>query len=381
MAAAGRNGRHYGVFAGLVALLAAGWLPQPAWARNSPWEDTWRSKDPAILEGLTLQIDGVTREGFLLTYDEGQGANGFSGQGEARFTNSSNAKIVLSPGGKPCEATLALRGKELTFSGCHLAQDAPESLVLLPVSLPRHFSAGFDCRRASNATEKRICSDRALARLDKTLAQTYGKLRPKLNGTDQVRLREEQREWIGKRETECNALKDADLQARCLWRHFGLRLFTLLSWLRYKEHLNGQPLVDAVTTVAKSARSAGEPVPNVAEMGLGDWLGSYLEHPPLLRHQFQTYQGDVTEDAVTIAGRLAPEPGQGAAGVPRERSVSLVFHAKLGIWYGDSYPVPTVYAQPGYTLDQAPEGIKAWLAQFPFGKDQHPPLSNTLPKP
>ena len=381
MAIGGPSWHRTGLRAGLLAMLVAAFSSQPVAARNSPWEDTWRSKDPAILEGMTLQIFEVSAEGFRFSYDEGLGSRGFSSQGEGRFANSTNAKLPLNLGGNPCEAALARRGKELTLSGCALAQGGPETLVLLPAGRTRYFSAGFDCQRAASATEKRICSDRELARLDKTLAQTYGKLRPKLNGTDQVRLREEQRDWIGKREEECNALREVDAHARCLRRHFGERLFSLLSWLRYKVRVNGHPPFAAVSEVAKAAQALGEPVPNVAEMGLGNWLGSYVEFPPLLRHQFQTYEAVAKEDAFTLTGRLAPEPGQGAAGLPNERSVSIVFHSALGTWYGDSHPLPTVYAPPGFGLEQAPEGIKTWLTRFVFGKDEHPALKNTLPAP
>ena len=61
--------------------------------------------------------------------------------------------------------------------------------------------ASFDCAKAGTATEKAICSDVALARLDRTLADSYAQaLSWASDDAEKTKIRDAQRKWIGKRD-------------------------------------------------------------------------------------------------------------------------------------------------------------------------------------
>lgn len=60
--------------------------------------------------------------------------------------------------------------------------------------------ASFDCAKAGTATEKAICSDVALARLDRNLADTYAQaLSWASDDAEKTKIRDAQRAWIGER--------------------------------------------------------------------------------------------------------------------------------------------------------------------------------------
>jgi uncharacterized protein YecT (DUF1311 family) len=60
--------------------------------------------------------------------------------------------------------------------------------------------ASFDCGKAGNATEKAICSDIALARLDRALADSYAQaLSWASDDAEKTKIRDAQRTWIGER--------------------------------------------------------------------------------------------------------------------------------------------------------------------------------------
>ena len=59
----------------------------------------------------------------------------------------------------------------------------------------------FDCAKASTATEKAICSDVDLARLDRSLADAYAQaIAPTGDGGGVGRIKDEQRAWVAKRD-------------------------------------------------------------------------------------------------------------------------------------------------------------------------------------
>lgn len=61
----------------------------------------------------------------------------------------------------------------------------------------------FDCRKASNATEKRICADPDLARLDRDLASLWRAMIHSFTDNGQVsEIRADQKQWIAGR-NEC----------------------------------------------------------------------------------------------------------------------------------------------------------------------------------
>lgn len=59
--------------------------------------------------------------------------------------------------------------------------------------------ASFDCRKAGTATEKAICSDIALARLDRNLADNYTVALSFTDEAGKAKIREAQRQWIAER--------------------------------------------------------------------------------------------------------------------------------------------------------------------------------------
>ena len=59
--------------------------------------------------------------------------------------------------------------------------------------------ASFDCRKAGTATEKAICSDVALARLDRELSDTYTVALSFTDDAGKAGIRDAQRRWIAER--------------------------------------------------------------------------------------------------------------------------------------------------------------------------------------
>jgi uncharacterized protein YecT (DUF1311 family) len=65
-------------------------------------------------------------------------------------------------------------------------------------------AASFDCARAATVVEHAICADAALARLDRQTAEAYqAALRNAYEPTAQAKLRQEQRDWLAKRNATC----------------------------------------------------------------------------------------------------------------------------------------------------------------------------------
>jgi uncharacterized protein YecT (DUF1311 family) len=65
-------------------------------------------------------------------------------------------------------------------------------------------SPSFDCRSAASEIEKAICADAAVARLDRQVAEAYwSKLNNASGATDQVKLKQSQRDWIARRNSGC----------------------------------------------------------------------------------------------------------------------------------------------------------------------------------
>lgn len=60
--------------------------------------------------------------------------------------------------------------------------------------------ASFDCQKAGTATERAICSDIDLARLDRNLADAYAQaLSWASDDAEKIKIRDAQRKWIGER--------------------------------------------------------------------------------------------------------------------------------------------------------------------------------------
>jgi Uncharacterized protein conserved in bacteria, putative lipoprotein len=77
------------------------------------------------------------------------------------------------------------------------------TLLLIGVALPARAEPSFDCNNASTTAEKLICSDAALSRLDKSLADSFQGLRQQRTGPAHDRLVGEQRAWLTARDRTC----------------------------------------------------------------------------------------------------------------------------------------------------------------------------------
>ena len=86
-------------------------------------------------------------------------------------------------------------------------------------------SASFDCTNASTKTEKMICGNASIAKLDVELAQRYKSLMKLSSGSDEVFNRQEQREWLAER-NKCAG-------AKCLIDSYGSRISELDTIIRY----------------------------------------------------------------------------------------------------------------------------------------------------
>ncbi len=356
---------------------AAGWRPAvfgvlalalcsaAAWAQSPRWQNTWKTKDPSVLEHLLLEISDVSREGFSVSFDEGIGAEGYRGSGRARLLSYSRAVATLDVAGRSCELTLTLRGRELVTSGCALGvENTGTEYVMIPASAPRYYTTGFKCGRVRSAALKLICSDRVLAGLDKSLSDSYGKLRVKLSKADQNRLRSDQRDWLIGRDKECGAKTDSEDQARCLKRHYGARLFGLHAWREFRVRVTGEPDFAAVREVAEAAQAAGKPVPNMLEMGLGAWLNRFISPALLETDSFESYEARATAGQVEVSGVLHDDPTWKNDAPADDRRVILVFDAGKGLWLVDLKDAPIVYTQPGRSLADAPDEVLAGLGGF-----------------
>jgi uncharacterized protein len=256
------------------------------------------------------------------------------------------------------------------------AESASAEYVLIPASAARYFTAGFKCARARGGVAKTICSDRVLAGLDKSLSETYGKLRVKLSKADQNRLRADQRDWLIGRDGECGARAEEAGRARCLKRHYGERLFNLRAWREFRLRLTGRPDFAAVRQVVEAAQAAGKPVPNLLEMGLAAWLNGFVAPAVLETDRFESYEASADAERVVVSGLLNPVSVRQRDSGARNRRVILVYHAGKGLWFGDLQDAPKVYAQPNRSLADAPQEILAWLGGFALEEIE---LQNALP--
>lgn len=80
-------------------------------------------------------------------------------------------------------------------------------------------AASFDCAKAGTRTEKAICADPAVSRMDEDMATAFkAAMEAWPAGNWKDFLRREQRDWIKTRDSECKA------DAACLKRDYELRI-------------------------------------------------------------------------------------------------------------------------------------------------------------
>lgn len=128
-------------------------------------------------------------------------------------------------------------------------------------------------------------------------------------------------------------------------------------------HVAGEPDFAAVREVAEAAQSAGKPVPNLLEMGLGAWLNRFISPALLETDSFERYEASANAGQVAVSGVLRPDPKWKDAPAD-DRRVILVYDAGKGLWFGDLQDAPVVYTRPGRSLADAPEELLAWLGGF-----------------
>src|SRR6185436_6166013 len=64
-------------------------------------------------------------------------------------------------------------------------------------------AAGFDCSGKLNLVEGLICDDAELSKADGAMAEAYSAAARKLDTRQRARLRQEQREWVVRRNEAC----------------------------------------------------------------------------------------------------------------------------------------------------------------------------------
>ena len=84
-------------------------------------------------------------------------------------------------------------------------------------------AASFDCAAAATPTEKAICSDVVLARLDRAVAEAYArKLSYEFDAANKEKIKQAQRAWLTTRDSAC-----ADADVPCLTGVYKARLAEL----------------------------------------------------------------------------------------------------------------------------------------------------------
>ncbi|TQD46161.1 DUF1311 domain-containing protein [Lysobacter aestuarii] len=99
---------------------------------------------------------------------------------------------------------------------------APPS-IMSPADADPASGPSFDCSRASSSSEKMVCSDPALAALDRELEALYGRRLAATSGADHDRLQAMQRGWVKGRD-ECGKAEDTQ---RCIREAYQTRLVEL----------------------------------------------------------------------------------------------------------------------------------------------------------
>lgn len=99
---------------------------------------------------------------------------------------------------------------------------AMTGLALLGSMQPAAAAPSFDCAKASNAVERRLCSDDGLARQDRLMAATYKKALKVQGRAEAKEIRASQRAWAKSRSAQC-----PDAGVACLNKLYQKRLAVL----------------------------------------------------------------------------------------------------------------------------------------------------------
>lgn len=90
--------------------------------------------------------------------------------------------------------------------------------------------ASFNCKKASTAIEKAICSSQALADLDVTLSKAYKQIRKDVSKQKLKIIKASQRHWFKQRNSNCKGKTDSNLQ-ECLTGSMSRRIKELEGYM------------------------------------------------------------------------------------------------------------------------------------------------------
>ena len=166
------------------------------------------------------------------------------------------------------------------------------ALLLSPVLQAQ----SFDCKRASTVTEKAICNDAAVSRLDQRLADAVEHLLAQHPGW-RSQLSLTGRHWIRARDAACMRFAHTpDLMGRCLSAQYTARLAVVES---------AQPLQDA-SAIPSAEKCEG--LPNVAAAGCFGTVAYALE--PVLTEYYEVARASMRSSAAAAQGIAAADLGE-----------------------------------------------------------------------
>jgi uncharacterized protein len=128
-----------------------------------------------------------------------------------------------------------------------------QAAPLAPSPLPQQAAApatpSFDCRTDTKPVEQAICADAALSARDRMLSETYYRLADTLPQGDRIALRDQQRDWIRRR----NACMASGNLVPCIAQAYDQRIAQLRA-------LSGGAPQQVATFAAPPQRTVGAPV-------------------------------------------------------------------------------------------------------------------------
>jgi len=207
-------------FVFLTLFLSASMSAQSAVA-SSDWPGKWDSSPKPVENPVVYYYYELTKasEGFnwkSVKRDVPYGPNEIVRAGRADFVSRSQAVDYVNK--LTFDLSVGASGERRLTVRSQGVDD--EVFYFVPV----FFKAGFDCRKASTAIEKSICTDKRVAMADLEINQQYKKARMKLAGIERKVLKTSQRSWI-KQRNQCLVTDKVDMS--CLALSYANRLATL----------------------------------------------------------------------------------------------------------------------------------------------------------
>ena len=205
----------------LLTLFLSASISTQTVAASSDWQGKWDSSRKPVESPVVYYYYELTKasEGFSwksVKRDVPYGPNEQVRAGRADFVSQSQAvdynnKITF-------DLSVSASGdKRLTVR----SQGSDKEVFYFVAAF---FKAGFDCRKASTAIEKSICTDKRVAMADLEINQQYKKARQRLSGIERKALKTTQRSWI-KQRNKCLVADKVDMS--CLALSYANRLATL----------------------------------------------------------------------------------------------------------------------------------------------------------